>query len=346
MIGSVLRNIEKIGVSVVIVCYNSENRILPTLSHLSKQRGIDFPWDIVLVDNRSTDGTVIKATEFWKATNILAKLTVVPEPNKGTMFARLKGIQSANYRYLLFCDDDNWLNETYIKDAFDVICQSEGIAAVGGQGEMVFEENFLPPPWAKLNGRSYGTGPQGIQDGDTTFHKGCLYTAGAILDRVWLDKLYRMGFQSSLKGRDGLSLVAGEDTELTYALKLVGGKLYFSSKLIFKHFMPSARMDWVYLQRLWKSFGYSDYLLYPYKLKMKGLSTPGRWSQMMKQVLSIIKYAGISSIYLFGEGNNYVLQLQRSLGKFSAMLNAYSLFVKNERMAAMLSSQRSPSREI
>ena len=84
-------------------------------------------------------------------------------------------------------------------------------------------------------------------------------------NKTFSNKLYNSGFKSALQGRDGKTLVAGEDTELTYALRLIGGKLYYNSEMQFKHYMPKSRINWIYLKQLNQAFGYSGYIVLPYE---------------------------------------------------------------------------------
>ncbi len=331
-----LENIDRVGVSIVLVCYNSKNRILPTLERLANQEGIFFPWEVLVIDNNSSDGTSEIVMEAWQARKTPCELRVIKEPKVGTMHARHRGILAAGFRYLLFCDDDNWLHSTYVKTAFETICRDQAIAAVGGIGILEFEPGFNPPAWVKKYEKSFGAGPQGLADGDTTHDKGCLYTAGAILDRIWLDRLYSLGFESSLKGRDGKSLVAGEDTELTYALKLIGGKLHYSPKMHFKHFMPKGRMTWSYLTKMWKSFGYSNFLIMPYKIHFKNGRAHSLNVLILKRVIAVAKTFIVAAFAFFSEGNRNVLQFYKAIGQLKAVLFKYKTFQRNQQMVATL----------
>ncbi|HRN94077.1 MAG TPA: glycosyltransferase [Chitinophagales bacterium] len=325
-----LKNIDKIGVSVVIVTYNGVERLKPTIEHLINQKDISFEWEVLLVDNNSTDGTADFVKKLWDTQASSCKLRIVSEPKPGQSAARERGIKESNYQYLLFCDDDNWLNENYVKAAFEIINSAENIAAVGGIGIMEYEQDFTPPTWLKPFERSYGTTAQGIEDGDTTNWKGCLYTAGTILNRKWIGKLYNLGFSSSLKGRIGTSLTGGEDIELTYALKLIGGKLFYSSKMHFKHFMPKQRITWDYLKRLWNSFGYSDYIIscYPNYFHKKTTKT------FIVELLHTIR----DWRYLYfkakrenaQEGDKILLDIERLKGKLNALLFARQQFLKSQ----------------
>lgn len=320
MKGVKLRNIDAIGVSVVIVCYNGKNRITRTLDHLVAQKNIDFPWEIILVDNNSNDNTGEIALKHWKENELDVPFTIILEKRPGTMYARHTGIVSARFRYLLYVDDDNWLAEDYLKTAYEAIRYNNSIAALGGKGIMVFEEGFIPPEWVSRYKKSYGCGPQGKMDGDTTDDQGWLYTAGAILDRVWLDRLYHAGFESALKGRDGRSLAPGEDTELTYALRIIGGRLFYTSELTFKHFMPRNRMTWEFLRKQYFAFGHSGFVLIPYR-KHFGIS-PGNYS--LRRLYMVLKGVLMNLIWAithrFSPGNLHTLYLLKNLGDIHAML--------------------------
>ena len=328
-----LANIDQKGLSVVICCYNSSQRIVPTIEHLCRQKDIDFAWEVILVDNNSTDGTAEIARKTWLTNEGSCPFHVIKELRPGTMYARKKGIEMSNYRYLLYCDDDNWLHEHYLKTAFSIISKDENISVVGGLALLEFENGLVPPPWIFEFIKGFG-GPQGKNDGDTTFEKGCLYTAGAILDRVWLNRLYALGFESSLRGRDGKSLAAGEDTELTYALKLIGGKLFYSSKMHFKHFMPSGRMRWPYLKRMWQSFGYSSFLISPYKMHFRNRKPHAFTVIILQRIIALARSFVQATFALFAEGDRNVLQLQRAIGQFKAAFFNYKTFLRNQQMVA------------
>ena len=318
-----LSGIDKTGVSVVICVYNGADRIKATLQHLFIQKEINFDWEILIIDNNSTDNTVAVATAYGHATQLSCSLRVISEKKPGTMHARKCGILNAKYRYLLYCDDDNWLHDRYVKSAFAKISDDAKIAAVGGRGILEFEHGFVKPAWIDRYASYFGTGAQGIVDGDTTENKGCLYTAGAILDRVWLDKLFSSGFESMLKGRDGTSLVAGEDTELTYALKLIGGKLFYCSDMYFKHFMPDKRMNWGYLVRLSAAMGSSNYLLRPY---VQGAKRNYLWDYIITTLL-ILKYKTKALFGLFKDGDNNVIIYSTFSGQLKAIQSSGSTYI-------------------
>lgn len=303
------------GVSVVIVTLNGKGRLLTTLENLAKQKRIDFDWEVLVIDNNSDDGTAEFVKDFWnEEINRPCPLRVYQEKRAGTLFARNAGFEIAKYRYVLFCDDDNSLCNNYVKTAYEYIQKNSQIAAVGGVGIPKFEAGIIVPKWVYPFLRFLGCGAQGDTTGDTTYKKGCLYTAGAIIDRIWINKLYKEGYEPKLKGRDSKSLIAGEDTELTYGLKAIGGQLHFCEEMEFLHYIPEKRLTLDYFKRLYAAMGYSDFVLeYYYKRKRSLIIS---WVIVGLSVIKhfvMVKYLGRSLDKI-----QLLLHLHKQIGKWQA----------------------------
>jgi len=83
------------GVSVIVCCFNSAKRIGTTLLYLKKQRAEHICWEVILVDNNCTDGTVNEALKVWG--NYPIKIKVIQEQMAGLIHARNAGILAAKY---------------------------------------------------------------------------------------------------------------------------------------------------------------------------------------------------------------------------------------------------------
>jgi glycosyltransferase involved in cell wall biosynthesis len=324
------------GVSLVIITYNGSERLLPTLTHLAHQKNIHFNFEIILIDNNSNDDTSEKAKKIWQELGAPFDFRVLLEATPGQMYARKRGVNEASYRYMLYCDDDNWLCENYASIAYDIVIKSDTIAAVGGKGIMEYEKDFIVPDWMWQYEKYFGTGAQGKQDGDTTNDKGCLYTAGTLLDIKWLDKLYSMNFTPSLIGRDSKSLVGGEDTELTFALKLIGGKLYYSSKMTFKHFMPASRINWEYLKKLFLGFGISDFCLSPYYYIFEQKPFPNTISTFSSALKALLKSWLKKVRSKTKQGDQVELAYLKKKGIFIAVLLHYKKYLRSKQNILLL----------
>jgi glycosyltransferase involved in cell wall biosynthesis len=108
-----------LGVSIVICCYNSAERLPQTLGFLAAQRLPETtPWEVLVIDNASSDNTAEVATKCWPISSP-APLRVVREPNPGTGNARFRSFSEARHEILVFLDDDNWIDETWVARAIN-----------------------------------------------------------------------------------------------------------------------------------------------------------------------------------------------------------------------------------
>lgn len=251
------------GISIIVCCYNSAERLPETLKHLALQQvSSAVNWEVILVNNNSTDATTQVAKTTWNNLGVKVPLIVVNEVQPGLAFAREKGIAQATYDILLWCDDDNWLCDTYIQTAFNIMEQNMQIGALGGWCEATFETD--KPNWFDDYAKYFAVSKQGRRSGDITYKKGCLYGAGMVTRKSHAEELHIHGFTQILKGRTGGDLSSGEDTEYCFALRLLGYKIWYDDRLYFKHFMVNERLSLDYVSRLRKAMSHSDFILWAY----------------------------------------------------------------------------------
>lgn len=93
-------------VSVITACYNSENYILETISSVLNQTHKN--WELILVDDCSTDNTISIVKEFIRADKRIKLFQLAK--NSGAAVARNTAIKEANGTFIAFLDsDDKWL---------------------------------------------------------------------------------------------------------------------------------------------------------------------------------------------------------------------------------------------
>lgn len=257
----------KKGVSVIVCCYNSAARIEPTLLHLQANEAEGVGWEVILVDNASTDNTREVAHAIWSV-NPVVSLQIITEDKKGLMNARIRGVKAANFNYFSFIDDDNWVNKDWIRKVYAIFESDESIAACGGSTEAVFEIN--PPSWFSEFSRSYAVGMQQNETGFVKPEKGFLWGAGLSVRREAWDELFSSGFKSLLHGRSGKALTAGEDSELCLSWHLLGWKLWYDESLKLKHYIPGSRLEPSYLAGLFEGFGKAEVVLSHYRSRQAG----------------------------------------------------------------------------
>jgi GT2 family glycosyltransferase len=178
----------------------------------------------------------------------------------------------ARYEFLTFVDDDNWLEPDWIQTTYDVMREHPEVGALGGIIEPEFETRR--PGWFGPVAYLYATGPSGEPSGDVTgMHMLC--GAGLNVRHSALIDLRQKGFRPISVGRTGSSLGAGEDSELTYCLRLAGWRLWIDPRLRIRHFLPERRLQWDYARRLayWSAYATPerDALVYACKPPRHGL---------------------------------------------------------------------------
>ena len=257
------------GVSVIVCCFNSAARLRQTLKHLSLQKTDGIDCEVVLVDNASTDQSKEIALALWdEFGRSTVPLKIIDQPVQGLSKAREKGIDAALYDILIFCDDDNWLEDNYLRDAVSVMESQSQVGALGGIGTAITD---IPlPPWFEQYKGCYACYPQGQQDGELTDTYAFLYGAGMVVKREVLQLLSAKNFVPILPDRVGTALTSGGDTELSYAIRLVGYKLWFTSKLKFSHYLAPSRLSDAYLYRLISSMSYCSGILIVYNYVLTG----------------------------------------------------------------------------
>lgn len=117
----------KIQVSVVVPAYNREKTIERCIHSIRRQTM--QPYEIILVDDGSTDKTVILAENMH-----CQYLKILRQNHKGAQAARNLGILNAKGNYIAFLDsDDEWLPEMLEKE-IQYLLNTNGERAVYADG--------------------------------------------------------------------------------------------------------------------------------------------------------------------------------------------------------------------
>ena len=307
------------GISILICSHNSANRIENTLSHLSKQKvNASIPWEIVLVDNASTDGTAEIATSLWKSD---VPLRIIDEPKLGVAYARITGMNACQYSYISFVDDDNWVSDNWIENAYLAMESHPNACAVGGPSEAALDSPA--PDWFATYSKNYAVGEQYDKPGEIKSDNLMLWGAGLTLRKEAWDTLYEYGFEPIQESRKGKSLLSGEETEVLLLFKLMGLSMVYEPKLKIKHFMPANRLQWQYYLRLKKALGASSVYLDIYRkiigylLRGEKL-VPDPWKKGVLQSLIIIlkdPLALLAGLFNVKQGNYRTATAYFNLGK-------------------------------
>ena len=270
------------GISFVICCYNSVDRLPETLRHIAAQkfRG-GSNWELIIVNNNSTDGTRAMAEEF-ATSHPQIKTSVIDEKNPGLSHARHAGFSNAAFEYIVLCDDDNWLDPFYGQTVYDLFEKEPQIGIIGGIGEAVTNGSF--PTWFKQFEYAYAVGKLFGNGGYVKY----AYGAGMGLRKSVYQQALDRGFTSLLSDRKGKELSSAGDLELCYIFQFMGYRIFQSDKLRFKHFIDQGKLTDDYWKRLNIGFAKTLMALRPYDLVLSKRTESPRmlW---MKEYAYIIK---------------------------------------------------------
>lgn len=296
------------SISIIICFYNAGKKLIPTLKNIQALKIEELSdCELILVNNNSSDNscqiienTMKDFTSFsWK---------IVAEPNPGLSNARLKGIMESKNELILFCDDDNWLDENYAQKASKIMEENQKIAVLGGFGTAVSD---IPlPGWFEENQNYYAVGPQMPENGRVIKKRNVVYGAGMVVRRSAWQHIVANGFKFLTLGRTGKKLSSGEDGELCLAFQVAGFYVWYDDSLKFRHYIEPSRLTKSHFQKLKKGIGSSGYVAKFYLSFLNGYTpniTPLFW---VKEALHLFKDLIISllkfSIKDISRNYNYI----------------------------------------
>ncbi|MFZ4402313.1 MAG: glycosyltransferase [Bacteroidales bacterium] len=237
------------GISIIVCCYNSALRLPETIKHIAGQLvNSDIKWEVIIVNNASNDNTVEIANAEWNKYNCTANFTIVDQPIPGLSAAREKGIEISAFEYVIFCDDDNWLNENYVSIAYESMEYHSDAGIIGGQTEGFFEKE--KPYWFDLFAASYVIEQPYSNSCYLTEDRDYLAGAGLVVRKSIFKILNKLNFSQILTDRIGNSLMSGGDYELCLITKFLGFRIYYDENLKLTHYMPADRLNWNYCLKM------------------------------------------------------------------------------------------------
>jgi glycosyltransferase involved in cell wall biosynthesis len=100
-----------VQLSVIVCVHNGARSIVHQLEALDRQQW-DEPWEVIVVDNRSTDDTPRVIREFARSHPRFR--TVAAPRSLGLAYARNVGVASSSAPAVAFCDDDDVVAEGWV----------------------------------------------------------------------------------------------------------------------------------------------------------------------------------------------------------------------------------------
>lgn len=240
--------------SVCICTYNGAERIALVLEALGRQTSRAPDWEVLVVDNASTDATMASVEEGFRV-YLPRRGRLVRETQPGVMFARRRAAREARGELVAFLDDDNIPADDFVEQAMAVMARHPEAGLAGGK--VVAEWIGQPTPL----GMAAATKVLAIRDlGDQPFAypdiTGGPDTAGMVIrTRVLREILAEPGLAHKVTGRTGSSLVSGEDTTIVIRTHQMGLACRYEPSLVIRHRLSAERATLEYLLRLYEGVG-------------------------------------------------------------------------------------------
>lgn len=240
-------------ISIAVCTYNREKHIINALESLKNQSLNLNLYEIIIVDNNSTDNTPELVTNFINA-NPDINLRYFKEDQQGLSFARNRAITESISNIIAFIDDDAIVPENYLMNIKEFSDTHQNIDAFGGKVIPIYENGSEPkfmsrPIWGLVTKIDYG-------DKIREFPKN-KYPVGCnmIIKR---EVLLNIGLFDTNLGRIGRIGLASEEKDLFERIKKNGGKIYYSPNIIVYHNIDNYRLEFDYIKKLSFGIGLSE----------------------------------------------------------------------------------------
>jgi len=233
-----------ISVSVIIPTHNRSHMLRQTIASLCKQDMDINSYEIIIVDNASTDETKKVAEEFKDKS---FKIQYIYEPILGLHYARHAGAKAANGEILLYLDDDVIADKNLISEIIKFY-NDEDVGCVGGR--ILPKWEVEPPDWVFQFPKWYLSilddedGPKEVQ-----WIYGCNFS-------IRKDLLFEVGgFNPDAFGDKRMWWFRGDgEIGLLRKVHKAGKKAIYNPKAIVWHFIPKKRITVEYFkERAFKS---------------------------------------------------------------------------------------------
>jgi glycosyltransferase involved in cell wall biosynthesis len=294
-------------VSVIVCTFNRCGSLAETLASLAAlEVPEEIAWEVVVVDNNSTDGTREVVARFSRDAAVRTRYLF--EPRQGLSHARNFGLAASDAEYVLFTDDDVLVDSGWLRYTVAALVDRHADCA-GGKVLPLWRGNR--PQW--LGDRMLNVlavldyGDEVLELGGGTDDR-ILYGASLAFRR---EKLLAVGAFNPDLGRKG-SVGTGEDMEIQEKLRQRAARIIYEPLAVVYHKIDPERLHKRYFRRWhydagrdrakvvkpsrFTVMGIEDYLLREFlstATKMLSAALQLRWNRLFELELRCILYLSV-----------------------------------------------------
>jgi glycosyltransferase involved in cell wall biosynthesis len=239
-----------IQISVVICTYNRAAYIEAALNSLVHQTCNKNLYEVIVVNNNSTDNTETICQSFIAA-NADYSFYFLNEPKQGASYARNTGAALAKGALLCFMDDDAVAEPDYLEKIIDFFKAHPNAGGLGGR----IIPRYIPsePKWMSY----YVSSLVGNFDYSPVI---CVFAPGKYpLESNMIIRTddFRSvgGFNEMLPGVVGTVRIGGEGKDFFYKLQALGKQIYYHPQIIVHHVVEVKKLTKEYMYRVASGIG-------------------------------------------------------------------------------------------
>lgn len=240
-------------ISLVIATFNGGSRIGCTLDSLCHQKLAAEQWEVVVVNNNSSDNTA-EVVEGFAASHPELNVVLVEEPQQGLSHARNRGIDVAQGDYIAIIDDDELASPELLEEYIHFFEQVQGAAAAGGR--IVPHYRSGRPAWMSRYTERPIAGTLDLGEEIVPFPKGKYFGGGNMALRR--SAIVRYGKFNPELGRRGTTLLGGEEKELYARLHSAGEQIFYLPRAAIEHIIPDEKLTRAYFEAVCFRIGQSE----------------------------------------------------------------------------------------
>jgi glycosyltransferase involved in cell wall biosynthesis len=252
-----------IAFTVAVITYNGAKRIPEVLDCLLYQEVKSIDWEVLVVDNNSTDETAQVVQEYAKNWREDSQVRYAFEERQGAAYGRYRAVAEAQSKSLIgFLDDDNLPGTNWLRECVKFADENPKVGAYGG---IIHPKLDSDPPEYFNQIKRYLTvinrGDQPFQYKSNQRVRSIPPAPGVVIRKEAWNEGMPLVDNILIAGRDPNTMVAGEDAEMMYRIQNTQWEVWHNPKMEIWHHIYPHRLEKDYLLKLARGYGLSNHLI-------------------------------------------------------------------------------------
>ncbi|MDU1904275.1 MAG: glycosyltransferase family 2 protein [Dysgonomonas sp.] len=286
--------------SFITCTYNRDKYLGKTLQSVCEQSFPANDYEIIVIDNNSTDNTA-QICEKFRTDYPDKQFRYFKETDQGLSFALNRGIKEAKGEYIIYADDDETVNSNHLELLNSHLNALPEAALAASPVVPIYEKG--EPKWMsrftqRLIGGYFNQGNE-VKKLSPSHYPG---TGHTIIKRELYEKF---GYYNTDLGRKGSSLIGAEDKDMFNRLKNNNIACYYFPDIPIFHHIPEYKTTDDFFNRLTYSIGKSE--------RIRTKSTSGNeyykriFQEGVKWAASLILFVGYTLTFSPAKGSRLLI---------------------------------------